>query len=366
MVRPMSKMLLRCLTGALLPFLSCVGAQAAESDDMLAVRARTAVLAGTGIVPERVTASGGSVSIVLPASAAGQGDAVRQTVSRIIGTGSVSVAVSAPPAPAPVYQAPAPAYVAPAPAPAYVAPAYAPPAPVAAPARYVAPAPVAEPAPAYRPAAVPPQTLAQTASYGEPSYGSFGYDGAGNYTSAAQTVAPKRAVRKSNGPLGIIDEVRIGAQVHDYFPTFPGKERNNIDLNGEILFDRLNIAPFTWIWNPRPHLGGTLNFTGLTSFTYAGFTWEVPIYKDFFFDLGLGGAWHSGWLGADAPTYRKRLGSDILFREGIDLGYRLNGVHSLSFYADHLSNAHLAHYNQGLSQVGLRYGYKFNGPTQYE
>ncbi len=56
---------------------------------------------------------------------------------------------------------------------------------------------------------------------------------------------------------------------------------------------------------------------------------------------------------------RKSLGSHILFKEGVDLGYQLNDVVSVAVFIDHISNAGLANRNEGITNGGLRFGYKF-------
>ena len=49
----------------------------------------------------------------------------------------------------------------------------------------------------------------------------------------------------------------------------------------------------------------------------------------------------------------------MLFRESLDLGYRVLGPHSIMFHFDHISNAKLCSTNEGLETFGIRYGYRF-------
>ena len=56
---------------------------------------------------------------------------------------------------------------------------------------------------------------------------------------------------------------------------------------------------------------------------------------------------------------RKALGSNVLFRESFELGYRINPVWQISVYLDHVSNAGFARYNQSLNEVGGRIGMRF-------
>ena len=75
-------------------------------------------------------------------------------------------------------------------------------------------------------------------------------------------------------------------------------------------------------------------------------------------DITLGGAVHDGELNAEKPD-RKQLGSRILFHEYVEAGFRVTPVLSLSVFLDHMSNADLARHNAGMTNVGLRTGFKF-------
>ena len=56
---------------------------------------------------------------------------------------------------------------------------------------------------------------------------------------------------------------------------------------------------------------------------------------------------------------RKALGRRVLFHFPLEVGYRFDGHHSVSFYFDHMSNGYTTTYNEGLDTLGVRYGYKF-------
>ena len=51
--------------------------------------------------------------------------------------------------------------------------------------------------------------------------------------------------------------------------------------------------------------------------------------------------------------------SNLLFREALELGYRINPVWQISAYIDHVSNAGTARYNQSINDVGARIGVRF-------
>ena len=113
------------------------------------------------------------------------------------------------------------------------------------------------------------------------------------------------------------------------------------------------------IWAPKPHLGASINNDGATSQAYAGLTWGVPMpHPRLFMDLSLGASVHDGEL---APEYvdRKALGSRFLFRESLELGTLIGQRHTISLMFDHVSNAYLATFNEGLDTFGIRYGIRF-------
>ena len=166
----------------------------------------------------------------------------------------------------------------------------------------------------------------------------------------------EKSVRKSSSGLGgILSEARIGVLVHDEGPFSRNKE-SGFDSNIEVLF----IAPdfLKSIWSPRPHVGATINSAGNTSQGYLGATWEWDLWQDVFFDFSLGGVFHTGEKETSDPE-KKSLGCSILFRESLDLGYRISGPHSVMFHFDHISNAKLCSTNEGLETFGIRYGYRF-------
>ncbi len=55
----------------------------------------------------------------------------------------------------------------------------------------------------------------------------------------------------------------------------------------------------------------------------------------------------------------KSLGSRVLFREAAEIGYEFTPKNSISVMLDHISNARLATRNEGITNVGLRYGVRF-------
>jgi lipid A 3-O-deacylase len=160
----------------------------------------------------------------------------------------------------------------------------------------------------------------------------------------------------------LVDEVKIGALAHDV--TFGGRHlESGVDVNFEMLFTPPDLLRV--IGSPRPHLGASINTSGNTSDGYFGLTWGITLIQGLFgagdgiyANGSLGGAIHDGHVDT-APPGRKRLGSRILFRESVELGYQINPAISVSAILDHISNANLGDHNAGITSAGARLGVKF-------
>lgn len=181
---------------------------------------------------------------------------------------------------------------------------------------------------------------------------------AASVIAVASWAAPARAQDSS----GIIDQLKFGVLDHDIGIGGHHKEPGP-DVNGEVQFTSPSLLHI--IWAPRPTLGTDINTRGKTSDLYGGLTWTILKFQDVFrasdaiyFDGSLGGAVHDGHLHGGGST-DKQLGSRVLFRESIEIGYQFVPRQSISVFADHISDAGLTSQNQGISNLGVRYGYGF-------
>lgn len=162
--------------------------------------------------------------------------------------------------------------------------------------------------------------------------------------------------------LGPVDELKIGVLGHDV-PIGGEHHEPGVDANVEALFVSPDIL--RPILAPRPTLGLVLNSAGKTSYGYFGLTWEAMLTGTgqaadggIFAALGLGGAVHTG-PDISSESDHKGLGTRALFHESVELGYRFARGISLSLFLDHVSNADLSSHNPGLTNLGLRTGFKF-------
>ena len=153
-----------------------------------------------------------------------------------------------------------------------------------------------------------------------------------------------------------IDEVRVGVLAHNAEGS--GNE-DGIDINAEILFGR----PFwrhhnRWIdgfFRPRPHIGASINTDDNTNQFYFGATWDIWLTNWLFIEASFGGAYHDGPLNVQGKA---SYGCELNFRESASVGVALNEQWRLLFMIDHMSNANLCDRNRGLTNAGVRLGYK--------
>jgi lipid A 3-O-deacylase len=156
---------------------------------------------------------------------------------------------------------------------------------------------------------------------------------------------------------GLIYDMKIGALQHDPSITGNRKEPFTTDLNLEVMFSPSLPILFGTV---RPALGATINFAGFTSKAYLDARWQVECCWGAFFALGIGAAIHNGEEDSLATAQNhKQLGYRVLFHPNLEWGYRFTEHHSLSIFFEHISNANTASKNEGLDNLGLRYGYRF-------
>jgi lipid A 3-O-deacylase len=156
----------------------------------------------------------------------------------------------------------------------------------------------------------------------------------------------------------IISEFRLGGFGHS---IDSGPENGSFDINAELLFAKPFVSNDPWIeaLMPRPHVGGSFNTDGGTSMVYAGFTWTFDITPKFFVEGSFGASVNNGEAGNIVPAGRIEVGCNALFRESASLGFRLTENLSVMGTVEHASNAGLCDKNRGITNAGVRFGYKF-------
>ena len=162
-----------------------------------------------------------------------------------------------------------------------------------------------------------------------------------------------------------IDELRVGAFAHNWIHD----ENAPVDLSIEALSSPLAFPGHdagwvagnrwvSWFFEPRLNIGGMINTGGKTSYAFGGFVWRIPIVGKFFFEGELGGAVNNA---VRVPTYnRVDMGCAATFRESGGFGYQFNPNWELIASIEHVSHlSFCGSTNPGLTDVGLRIGYRF-------
>ncbi|HEX4767053.1 MAG TPA: acyloxyacyl hydrolase [Lichenihabitans sp.] len=152
-------------------------------------------------------------------------------------------------------------------------------------------------------------------------------------------------------------ELRIGGLAHD--PLSP--EHGSADLNAEILFPKFWHASNSF-WDqfiPHPDLGFTANFAGKTSNLYGGAAWNFDITERFFVSGEFGPGLNNGETGHIVSAGHNKVGCNVWFHESASGGYRLTERWSIMATIEHSSNAGICSENRGLTNYGLRVGYRF-------
>lgn len=164
----------------------------------------------------------------------------------------------------------------------------------------------------------------------------------------------------------VVDEIRIGLNAHNAnYVLFPKPWEYKLDQIEDISFDVLFTSPdldvFRWIGSPRPDLGVTVNLDGQDSLAHLSLTWQLPIFETpFYIEGAFGAAIHNGYLtGSPDPERYSNFGCRVNFYERYGVGAHLSDNVTASLLYEHTSNNGWCDANQGLSNVGLRLGWKF-------
>jgi lipid A 3-O-deacylase len=166
-------------------------------------------------------------------------------------------------------------------------------------------------------------------------------------------------------------EFRFGILDHD--ARFLGGKEKGVDINPEVNWQSpisdawASTVPYwiRWAVQPRPTIGGEINTDGFTNQAYIGANWAWRLTSNVFqpgdgIILGyfFGPGFNDGKVSTRIPD-RKALGSFVLFREALDLGYEFTPGWQISAFIDHVSNGGLAKQNQSINDVGARLGVRF-------
>ena len=139
---------------------------------------------------------------------------------------------------------------------------------------------------------------------------------------------------------------------HDFDTKFGHRHEKGQNIVVEYLFDKMQnyLRAF-------PHIGTSINNRGYTSNIYTGLTWQFDIKDIVTVEATLGASINNAEK--LQPKKKRALGSKLLFRESFSIGYLIDKTHSISIMIDHMSSADIKKPNPGLTDIGIRYGYRF-------
>jgi hypothetical protein len=142
------------------------------------------------------------------------------------------------------------------------------------------------------------------------------------------------------------------------------REDGDLDLHGEVLFQRpqwhFDNAILQFLLTPRPHISTSIHAGHGTSQASAGFAWDIYFYQTYFFEATFDLAFHNGFTGDGLPPdHLRNLGCSPIGRQSFWLGKDIDQHWSVMLGIEHLDNFHTCKADQGLSNLGVRVGYKF-------
>lgn len=173
---------------------------------------------------------------------------------------------------------------------------------------------------------------------------------------AAMTSASLACAQSPASAENLITEIRGGIYDHDASLFGTRYETADPDVNLEVRFATPDFL--SWAFSPNPVLGADINTGDGTSLAYLGLGWDIYFTDHIFLDFTLGGAVHDGETDtrtAESADY----GCRFNFHESVSVGYNFDGSNSIMLSVDHMSNARLCEKNDGLTNFGIRYAYRF-------
>ena len=167
-----------------------------------------------------------------------------------------------------------------------------------------------------------------------------------------------------------VSEIRAGVLYHEdsrlrrlLFNQDKPREDGIIDINAEVLFGRPQWHfdnPFVnFALRPRLRAGTSINTGRGTSQASLGLAWDYYITNDIFVEASFDVAVHNGHTGKIPQLGHRPLGCNPLFRQSFSVGKDITERWRLMFTIEHLDNFEICDQNAGLSNLGVRIGYRF-------
>jgi hypothetical protein len=155
----------------------------------------------------------------------------------------------------------------------------------------------------------------------------------------------------------LFSEYRIAVLAADIEPG--GGSDDGVAVSIELLTPHRGAAHYSLVehlLNPRFHVGALVHTDDGVNQAYAGLTWDYYLTDSIFVETSFGGAVHDGETDSDSTD---SYGCTLNFRESIGIGADVTESISIMATVDHMSNADLCDENQGLTNAGVRLGYRW-------
>ena len=185
-------------------------------------------------------------------------------------------------------------------------------------------------------------------------------------TRAQQPPSPITNHQTNKFTVGWLSELRLGALKHAVSLVGNTTKETGMDGNIELLYQ--TPSWLEWFWSPRPMTGASANASSNnTDIAYTGLTWEWGPWSDLILNFSFGFAIHNGELKYDSAQAfpedagrHREFGCRWLFRETLESGWLLAERHAVTLMWSHYSHGGLCDdKNEGLDNVGIRYGFRF-------
>jgi lipid A 3-O-deacylase len=168
-----------------------------------------------------------------------------------------------------------------------------------------------------------------------------------------------------------VSEVHVGVMAHNICVT-DCKNANKEDgpaVEFEVSFDSPGFL--NWAGSPKPYLVASVNVAGETSFGGIGLEWRWNFADGWALEPGVGYVVHDGETvnpfangTPESLAFSNEhvlLGSRDLFRTSLGLTRDFDGPWEGQVFFSHLSHGQIIGEgrNQGMDQLGVRFGYQF-------
>lgn len=167
-----------------------------------------------------------------------------------------------------------------------------------------------------------------------------------------------------------VDEIHVGVMAHNICVTDckNADKEDGPNVEFQVSFDSPDFL--SWAGSPQPYIMVSVNTAGNTSFGGVGLEWRWEFAEGWALEPGVGYVIHDGATENPYPGGSPEnvafseenllLGSEDLFRTSIGLTRDFEGPWEAQLFFEHLSHGQIIGdgHNQGVDQIGLRFGYQ--------